>query len=102
MLPLPADLVDALRRLRARQVEGRAAGGVSVESGYVVIDELGRPLRPKVHSDRSARLVRAAGVPAIRLHDVRHTSVTLKRAAGWPDAVTAAWHGHDESVMHTQ
>lgn len=100
VLPLPADLVDALHQMRARQVEERrAAGAAHVDSGYVVTDELGQPLSPEVYSDRFARLARAAEVPLIRLHDARHTSVTLKRAAGWPDAVTAAWHGHDESVM---
>jgi integrase len=100
VLPLPADLVDALHRMCARRVEERrAAGAAYVDSGYVVTDELGQPLSPEVYSDRFARLARAAEVPLIRLHDARHTSVTLERAAGWPDAVTAAWHGHDEPVM---
>ncbi len=100
VLPLPAQLIDALRRHHARQAAERlAAGEAYQDSGYVVTDELGAPLRPEVYSDRFARLARAAGVPAIRLHDARHTSVTLKRADGWPDAVTAAWHGHDEAIM---
>jgi hypothetical protein len=38
-------------------------------------------------------------VSLIRLHDARHTSVTLKRSEGWPDHLVALWHGHDESVM---
>jgi integrase len=41
----------------------------------------------------------AAGVPAVRLHEARHSSVTAMRAAGVPDHVVAAWHGHNEVVM---
>jgi integrase len=38
-------------------------------------------------------------VPPIRLHDARHTSVTIMRSLGIPAHVVAAWHGHDEAVM---
>jgi integrase len=99
-LPLPPDVVEALIAFRRRQDdERRAAGSAYVDSGFVVRDELGRALRPESYSDQFVRLSQKAGLPRIRLHDARHTSVTLKRSQGWPDHLVALWHGHDESVM---
>lgn len=100
VLPLPDDLAAALRALRARQAAERlAAGPAYVGEGYVVCDDKGRAMRPEAYSDSFRALAARAGVPVIRLHDLRHTSVSLKRSAGWPDHLVAAWHGHDESVM---
>lgn len=99
-LPLDDELAAALHSLRAAQAAERlAAGPAYVDSGYVVVDELGRAPRPEWYSDTFRRLERAAGCPPIRLHDARHTSVTIMRALGIADHVVAAWHGHDETVM---
>lgn len=100
-MPLDAALVTALRSLRTVQTAERLAAGPAYDGalGLVVVDELGRPLRPESYSDRFKRLAKAAGVPPIRLHDARHTSVTVMRSIGVPDYVVAHWHGHDEAVM---
>jgi len=45
----------------------------SEDTGYVVVDELGRPVRPEAYSDRFTELCTKAGVPVVRLHSVRHT-----------------------------
>jgi integrase len=50
-------------------------------------------------SDRWRGHCGEAGVRALTLHAARRTSVTLMRAAGVPDHVVAAWHGHDDVVM---
>jgi integrase len=39
-----------------------------------------------------------AGLPRIRLHDGRHTVNSLMAAAGVPDHIRAAWHGHSVAV----
>jgi integrase len=99
-LPLTDEMVRALRKLRKRQAEERLGAGSAYEgSGFVVVNEAGEPVRPEWYSDTFGRLARQAGLPRIRLHDARHTSVTAKRALGWPDHLVAAWHGHDETVM---
>lgn len=100
-LPLDAGMVAALRSLRKRQSEERLAAGVAYDgsAGKVVCDELGRPPRPEWYSDAFARIARQADVPVIRLHDARHTSVTIMRSLGVAAHVVAAWHGHDEAVM---
>lgn len=99
-LPPPLDVIDALRALRALQKrEHLAAGPAYVADGYLVVDELGRALHPSWSSSRFAVLASAAGCPPVRLHDLRPSSVSIKRSLGWPDHLVAAWHGHDEAVM---
>ena len=39
------------------------AGGAWQDSGLVVVDALGRPMRPEAYSDRFAELWRPSGVP---------------------------------------
>ena len=96
-LPLPPDVLAALRALRDRQVAAFGLG--HVRTGYLAIDELGVPLRPERWSDMWRTHCKAAGVEAVTLHAARHSSVTSMRAAGVPDDVVARWHGHDETVM---
>jgi integrase len=96
-LPLPPDVLAALRELRERQAA--AFGFEHVRTGYLAVDEAGVPLRPERWSDMWTRLCKAAGVPPVTLHAARHSSVTAMRAAGVPDDVVARWHGHDENVM---
>lgn len=84
---------------RAGVREGHCGPAYDGSSDKVVVDELGRPPRPEWYSNTFKRLRDNAGVPAMRLHDARHTSVTIMRSIGVPDHVVAAWHGHDEAVM---
>lgn len=97
VLPMPADLVRALRELRNKQTE--RFGGEQADAGFLVIDELGAPMRPDRWSDLWRKHCRAAEVPEVTLHAARHSSVTAMRDLGVPDHIVAAWHGHDEYVM---
>ena len=46
-----------------------------------------------------AQLCAEADIRPLTLHAARHTSVTHMRSRGVPDQITAAWHGHDETIM---
>lgn len=85
----------ALRALRARQASDRlAAGPAWSDSGLVVVDALGNGIHPEVYSLRWRGLVKAAGLPSIRLHAIRHTlALALHRAGGAP-ADVASMLGH--------
>ena len=96
-LPLPADMLAALRSMRERQAS--TFGFVQARDGYLATDPAGVPLRPERLSDLWADLCRDAGVPAVTLHCARHSSVSILRARGVDDASVAAWHGHDETTM---
>jgi integrase len=57
----------------------------------------GEPPHPDFVSKRFDRLVRAAGVPRIRLHDLRHTAATLLLEAGVPLKVVTERLGHSST-----
>jgi hypothetical protein len=61
--------------VRARQAEEKLAAGEAYEnSGYVVVDELGRPFKTDKLRREAHRLMAEAGVRKVRLYDARHCS----------------------------
>ncbi|SMX92127.1 Phage integrase family protein [Brevibacterium sp. Mu109] len=91
--------VGLLRRMKARQAEGKlGAGSAYVDSGYVVVNEAGEPLRPELYSDRFRSLCRKAGVPVINLHSVRHTLAFMLHRLGVTPGDAAALLGHTVQV----
>jgi len=96
-LPLPSDVLSALRAMREAQAAG--FGFEQVRSGYLATNAAGEPVRHQRWSDEWREHCEAAGVPVVTLHAARHSSVTAMRDAGVPDRHVAAWHGHDEAVM---
>jgi site-specific recombinase XerD len=80
---LDADTVLILRAHRKRQDAEREAAGIKwVESGLVFTQEDGKPLHPADVTEHFKFLVRQAGLPPIRLHDLRHGAATIALAAG--------------------
>jgi integrase len=99
-LPLPENLAATLKAAKSLQAADKLALGAAYQSsGYVVVDETGRPLSPHALTSRWSRLLAAAGLPAVRLHDARHTCGTLMHLEGVPIAVIAAWLGHASSAF---
>lgn len=91
--------VAVFRALSARQAADRLAAGPAYEqSSYLLVDALGRPIRPEQFSDRFAALCRQADVPPIRLHSVRHTLALMMHRAGQAPADAAALLGHSVAV----
>jgi len=92
--------VALLRRLKARQAEEKLAPRRRwlPGEGYVLVDRLGRPIRPEAYSDRFAVLCRAAGVPLVKLHSVRHTLALMMHRAGQAPADAAAVLSHTVAV----
>jgi integrase len=58
--------------------------------------EDGQPLRPEHVTRHLLVLARRAGLPAKRLHDLRHASASLQLAAGVPVAVVSKRLGHSQ------
>lgn len=98
-LDLPT--VDALLRLRRQQARERLAAGEAYEdSGLIAVDELGRPIRPEALGDRFGKITKAAGLPPIRLHDLRHTAGSLMHESGKVSLRTiAAILGHADPAF---
>ncbi|WP_327667609.1 tyrosine-type recombinase/integrase [Streptomyces sp. NBC_00485] len=97
VLPLPKPLHAALVSLRARQAEEKLAADEAYEnSGYVVVDELGRPFKTDKLRREAHRLMAEAGVRKVRLYDARHACLSWMANNGVPDTVVSAWAGHSD------
>ncbi|MDV3215235.1 tyrosine-type recombinase/integrase [Mycobacterium avium] len=98
-LPMPPDVMAALRAFKTRQAEERLAlGGGWPDTGLVAVNADGSPIRPETYSKAFAAHCAAAGVPVIRLHDVRHTAATMLLDMGLPVLTVAKWLGHDPAI----
>lgn len=84
--------VRALQEHRRRSVAEGNAG-----SEWVFCNEIGKPIQRQNMRKRSfLPLIKAAGVPAIRFHDLRHTSATLLLSAGTHPKVVQERLGHSQ------
>jgi integrase len=76
---LDARTVKILRAHRRRQLDQRnrctETGRTWVDSGYVFTRSDGLPINPNYATTRFRLLVRRAGLPPVRLHDLRHGRV---------------------------
>jgi integrase len=94
-LALDPATVAALREHRTRQLEQRLAVGPRwQDSGLLFTWPDGRPIHPERFTRWFEQYARAAGVPKIRLHDVRHSYATAALAAGVPAKVVSERLGH--------
>lgn len=97
------ETVDALVSWAALQVEERVASGSAYQDGgWVFTWEDGRPLEPTGISSRFARRLKDAGVPRIRLHDLRDTHATLLLKEGVAPHVVSQRLGHSSVAFTLQ
>jgi integrase len=94
-IALDGATVAALRQFHRRQLEERLRYGDHwTDSGLVVVREDGSPVNPQSFSSWFAQHTRAAGLPPIRLHDMRHSYATAALLAGIPAKVVSERLGH--------
>jgi integrase len=94
-LSLDATTTAALRAHRGRQLQERLAWGPDYQdAGFVFCREDGTPVRPDSFSRRFQTLAGTAGLPVIRVHDVRHTYASIALTAGTHPKVVADRLGH--------
>jgi len=92
---LDAGTVAALRTWRRAQLDERAMWGSAwTDSGRVFTREDGSDLHPAGVTDLFHRLSGSAGLPPIRLHDLRHGAASLMLAAGVDLKVVSETLGH--------
>lgn len=94
-IALAEQMVAVLRRHRILQAqESLAAGPAWQDSGLVFVDELGRGYHPQRITDLFHEAAATAGLPRIRLYDLRHTSATLALVAGVHPKIVQERLGH--------
>ena len=88
--------VAALRDHRRRQNEERLRAGEawSGEGDFVFTNEIGQPVHPSALSRLFVSYMRRAGLPTIRLHDLRHTYVTVALGVGVHPKIVSERLGH--------
>jgi integrase len=95
VVPLTPSTVAALRRTKARQIEERLqAGSAYVDSGLVVVDEVGRPINPRQYGETFKILSARAAVPVTTLHTARHAYGSHLLDQGLPLPVVSKVMGH--------
>jgi integrase len=100
VIALDRTTVAALRAHQARQDTERAAYGNDYNrSGHVFTNLNGDPMAPDRLSRTFRRLSAEAGLPPIRLHDLRHGAATLALAAGVDLRVVQEMLGHSSIVL---
>jgi integrase len=94
-IDVDAETVTALQAYRRRQLEQRLALGAGWQDHDLVFPAVdGRPMHPDRIGKTFDRLVRASGLPKIRLHDLRHSHASHLIAAGAHPQALAARLGH--------
>lgn len=88
----------ALSALRQAQADYASANGIQPRR-YVFPGPGGGPLRPDYLTAIFGRLVTAAGLPPVRLHDLRHGAATLMMLEGTELKVIADQLGHSSVVL---
>jgi len=89
---LPPTAVTLLREYRKRQLRS----GSTHEEGFVFCNPDGSPLNPSSLSRRFKDLVRRAGLPDLRFHDLRHTHATWLFVQGVHPKVAQERLGHGQ------
>lgn len=97
---LDAGTVKVLNAHRRQQCEDKIAWGEAwVDSGKIFTRENGAALHPATLTKEFERLAFEAGLPPIRLHDLRHGAATLALAAGVDMKVISAMLRHSSMTI---
>lgn len=93
-------VLSSLRERRAEQLEERLLTGPEWEDNGLVFTKVsGRPLDSGMVSWTLRKALKAAGLPRVRVHDLRHTAATLLLAEGVHPKVVQELLGHSSITL---
>jgi integrase len=96
-IKLGPNVVETLRAHRARQAQQRLSAGPVWDDtlDLVFANEVGRPIEAQNLIARSFHpLLKRAGLPPVRFHDLRHTAATLMLGQGINPKIVSERLGH--------
>jgi Phage integrase family len=92
---LDDDTIALLRKHReVQELERQFAGEAWQDHGLIFCQGDGSPWRPDVVTRRFQAIARAAGLPVIKLHEGRHSAVSLQHGANVNPELTQRTVGH--------
>lgn len=99
-LILDTDTVNVLTAYKARRANWQLKAGPNwPDTGLFFVRPDGRTWHPNSVSQRFRRLIKRAGLPPIRLHDLRHVSATVALDAGVDIKVVSEQLGHSTTTL---
>lgn len=100
-VPLHSAAVSALRETRRMTLTENPAVPMREKTGkdrLVAVDALGNPITPAAFSTAFQKHAAAAELPRIRLHDMRHSAISILLQQGIPVVTVAKLAGHDPAL----
>jgi integrase len=91
--------MEALKAHAARQADERSACDAWDETGYIFTTVDGQPLDPHRVSKAFERHLRAAALPRIPLHGLRHTYATLALSSRVNPRIVSGRLGHSTVAL---
>ena len=101
-IAMPMTAVSAVIAHRQRQIAESWSGGdasaakAAAQWNLIVTATTGKPLSKSTLRGNFRRLLRKAGLPVIRIHDLRHSCAALLLGAGVPPQSVAGFLGHSD------
>jgi len=100
LIPLPEEVLRELKRHKVRQNKIKLALGSAYEDHDLVFaGPLGKPRDPHGFWEHFKRLVKKAGLPSVRVHDLRHTFASLLLERGENPKVVQELLGHSSIAV---
>jgi integrase len=97
---LPGRIMEMLEQHRASQLQIQQHAGSDWQNlGLVFTNRMGGFINPRVVNERFNAAVKAAGLPPMHFHDLRHSAATLLLAMGVHPKVVQELLGHSKISM---
>ncbi len=99
-IKLAAVTIETLKQHRIRQLEAKLqAGPTWTDKDLVFCTAFGTPLNPNYVLERFKKLLKKAGLPDMRFHDLRHSAATMLLSMGVHPKVVQELLGHNQISM---
>ena len=81
-------------QLDRQEFDKRLAGSKWEDNGLIFTSSRGRPMEQKIVHNEFKQILKKAGLPNIRFHDLRHTAATLMLLSNIPILIVSRRLGH--------
>jgi integrase len=98
LVTLPSQVMARLKAHHLRQMDVRMeAGEYYQDQGFVFADPIGKPIHPNTLVHHYHRIIASAGLPRLRIHDLRHGHASLLMGEGLSAKIVAERLGHSNT-----